>query len=63
MKKILIVEDTQANLDAAKAFFSTISDFEFVFAANRKEAEEFLSSVDAVITDRSMPFVGVPQYN
>lgn len=63
MRKILIVEDTQANLDAAKAFFSTISGFEFVYATNRKEAEEKIKEADAIITDRSMPFDGVPQYN
>lgn len=55
MKKILIVDDTQANLDAAKAFFSTISGYEFLYATNRKDAERYLEEVYAVITDRQMP--------
>lgn len=53
--KVLIVEDTQVNLDAAKAFFSTITDYEFVYATNRKDAEKLLEDVYAVITDRSLP--------
>ncbi|MEJ0002050.1 MAG: hypothetical protein WDN09_02630 [bacterium] len=56
MKTILIVEDTQANLDAAKAFFSTVSDNRFVYAVNRKEAEELMDSVDGVISDRDLPY-------
>ena len=63
MKKILIVEDTQENMDAAKAFFSTIKDFEFVYATNRKEAEDLLESVDAVITDRQIPYVSGENVN
>ncbi len=63
MKKVLIVEDTQENLESAKAFFSTIPGFEFVYATNRKEAESLLPAVDAMITDRSMPFDGIPQYS
>lgn len=55
MKKILIVDDTQANLDAAKAFFSTISGYEFIYATNRKDAEVLLPEAYAVITDRSLP--------
>lgn len=57
MKKILIVEDTEANLLAAKQFFATVSGFEFVFAKNRKEAEDLLPSVDGLITDRHMPYL------
>ncbi len=56
--KVLIVEDTQVNLDAAKAFFSTITDYEFVYATNRKDAEKLLEDVYAVITDRSLPSNG-----
>lgn len=61
MKTILIVEDTQENLEAAKAYFSTIPGFEFVYATNRKEAEEFLPISYAVITDRNMPYEGIPK--
>lgn len=56
MKKILIVEDTQANLDAAKAFFETISGFEFIFATNKEDAEVALAEADALITDRDLPY-------
>ncbi len=56
MKKILIVDDTQANLDAAKAFFETVSGFEFVFATNKEDAEVALAEVDALITDRDLPY-------
>lgn len=66
MKKILIVEDAQDNLDAAKAFFSTIPDFEFVYAPDRERAEDLLSKVNAVITDRQIPYIageGIESYN
>lgn len=56
MKKILFIDDTKENLDAAKAFFSTIPGFEFVYATNRQEAEKHLEEVYAVITDRSLPY-------
>lgn len=55
MKKILIIDDTQANLDAAKLFFSKISSYEFLYATNRKDAEKYLEEAYAVITDRQMP--------
>ena len=58
IKTILIVDDTQENLDAAKAFFDTITDFQFVYATNRKDAENQLDNVDAVITDRRLPANG-----
>ena len=54
MKKILFVDNTEANLDVAKAFFSTIKAFEFVYATNRKEVETLLPEVDAVITSPSI---------
>lgn len=56
MKKILIVEDTPINLESAKKFFATISNFEFIYTTNRYEAQQLLSTVDALITDRSIPF-------
>jgi hypothetical protein len=56
MKKVLIVEDTQENLDAAKAFFKTISGFEFVYATNKEDAVVALAEADALITDRDMPY-------
>lgn len=55
-KTILVVDDTQANIDAAKAYFANNTDFDFVYAMNRKTAEEILPTVDGVITDRSIPF-------
>ncbi len=63
MKKILVVDDTQVNLDAAKAFFSTITDFEFVYATNRKDAAGLLEEVDALITDRSLPWTQSELFN
>ena len=56
MKKILIVDDIKTNLDVAKLFFSKIPGFEFLFAVNRKEAEELLKISDALITDGSFPY-------
>ncbi len=56
MKKILIVDDTPANLEAAKAYFSKNTDFEFAYAADRKSAEELLPGCDILITDREMPY-------
>ncbi len=61
MKKILIVEDTQANLEAAQSFFATIPGYEFLYAVNRKEAEALIQTADAVITDRNMPYEGIPK--
>ena len=55
MKKILVVDDIQENLDTAKTFFSTVADFEFVYAMNRRDAEKYLDDVYAVITDGSFP--------
>lgn len=56
MRKILIIDDTQANLNVAKAFFATIPGFEFVYVTNRAEAEKHLEEAYAVITDRSLPY-------
>lgn len=63
-KKILIVEDTSENMNAAKTFFSTVSDFEFVYTDNRKDAqllltekETFLIDIIALITDKSIPYL------
>jgi hypothetical protein len=56
MKKILVIDDTQANLDTAKAFFSTIPNFEFVYVTDRQEAEKHFEEAYAVITDRSLPY-------
>ena len=56
MKKILIIDDTQVNLDTAKSFFSKISGYEFLYATNRKDAEKYLEEAYAVITDRSLPY-------
>jgi hypothetical protein len=63
MKKILIVDDTQANLDAAKTFFSTIPGYKFVYAISRKDAEVLLTDAYAVITDRSIPWSDLEQFN
>lgn len=56
MKRILIVEDTQENLDAAKAFFKTVSGFDFVYTTNKEDAEAELAKADALITDRNLPY-------
>lgn len=56
MKKVLIIDDRQENLEAAKKFFSNIQGFEFLFVTNRKEAEKLLEISDAVITDGSFPY-------
>jgi len=53
--KVLVIDDKQENLNAAREFFSKITAFEFLFAMNRKEAEELLKVSDAVITDGSFP--------
>lgn len=63
MKKILVVDDKNENLEAAKAFFSTIFGFEFIYCTNRKDAEKLILEVDAVITDRSMPYDENNYYN
>ncbi len=55
-KKILVVDDTPANLDAAKAYFANNTDYEFVYATDRKGAEELLPNCDALITDRQIPY-------
>ncbi len=55
-KKILVVDDTPANLDAAKAYFANNTDYEFVYATNREEGEKVLPECDALITDAQMPF-------
>ncbi len=54
--KILIIEDTQANFEVAKSFFSQITEHEFIYAENFIEAMNALADIDAVITDRSMPY-------
>jgi len=53
---ILVVEDNQDHLVAAKAFFSTITDFKFVFAPNRKNAEELICTVDGLIISKNILF-------
>ncbi|TSD03201.1 MAG: hypothetical protein Athens071416_262 [Parcubacteria group bacterium Athens0714_16] len=55
-KKVLVVEDTPENIAAAKDFFSQVDGFDFLFAINRKEAESLIHEVDALLTDRSLPF-------
>ena len=55
-KRILVVDDTPANIEAAKAYFSHEPDHEYVYATDRKTAEELLPTVDALITDREMPY-------
>ncbi len=56
MKKVLVVEDTMENMEAAKAFFSTVEGFEFIFAMDREQAQKLLPEVDVLITDRRIPF-------
>lgn len=63
MKKILIIDDTEENLDAAREFFSKITGFEFSFVMNRREAEELLKVSDAVITDGSFPYETEKNFN
>ncbi len=55
MRKILVVDDTESNLAAAREFFSKVEGYEFVYATNRKDAEVFLEDAYAIITDRSIP--------
>lgn len=57
MKKVLIVEDTLVNLEAAKAYFSTIPEYEFIYTTNRKDAQAIIPSVCAVVTDRQIPYI------
>lgn len=61
--KVLVIDDKQENLDAAREFFSKIPVFEFLFAMNRKEAEELLKVSDAVITDGSFPYETEENFN
>ena len=58
IKTILVVDDNQENLDAAKSLFDTITDFRFVYVTNRKDAENQFDNIDAVITDRMLPTNG-----
>lgn len=51
MKKILITDDTTANLEAAKQAALQFPGLEFVFTNSANEAFEMLPNVDAVITD------------
>ncbi len=55
-KTILIVDDTPENIEAAKAYFANNVDFNFVYATDRKTAEELLPTVNALITDRQIPY-------
>ncbi len=57
MKKILVVEDTKKNLNAAKDFFSTIKGIEVIYAIDCVEALIILESEKpcAVLTDMCMP--------
>jgi len=51
MKKILIADDTTANLDAAKEAAALFPEYEFVFTNSANEAFQMLPNVDAVVTD------------
>lgn len=54
--KILVVDDSSINLEAAKVFFSKVDGHEFIYAKNRQEAQTLVNDCDGLITDRSMPF-------
>jgi DNA-binding response OmpR family regulator len=56
IKTILVVEDNQENLDVAKAFFKTVTGFEFIYATNKEDAVAKLPEADALLTDRYMPY-------
>lgn len=49
--KILIVDDTEANIEAAKAACTEMRDDNFIFASTATEALERLPEVDGIITD------------
>lgn len=64
MKKILVVDDTLENIEAAKEFFSSIPGFEFVYATNKEDAEVLLPDAYALITDGNFPyFEGDKEYS
>lgn len=56
--KILIVDDTVENLEAAKEAAKTFPEHKFRFMNLAKEAIETLNSVDAIITDLFFPDEG-----
>lgn len=51
MKKILIVDDATANLEAAKQAALQFPEHQFVFTNSANEAFQMIPNVDAVITD------------
>ena len=53
--KILVVDDTQANIEAAKIASKEFSQHEFVFMTSANEAFEQIEYFDAVITDLFFP--------
>lgn len=56
--KILVVEDNEKNMAAAKAVAGEFSEHEFRFTNSAKEASEILDGFDAVITDLFFPNEG-----
>ncbi len=53
--RILIADDTLANLEAAKEAVKGFSEHEFVFTSSASDALSLIESVDAVITDLIFP--------
>lgn len=53
--KIIIVDDSAANLAAAKKASESFQEHEFVFVNNASDALGLISSADAIITDLFFP--------
>lgn len=53
--RILIVDDTRENLDAAKKAALSFPEHEFIFTNSAKEAADMIDSVDMVISDLFFP--------
>lgn len=53
--KIIIVDDTQENLDAARIASSKFPDHQFLLVGNASEAAAELANVDGIITDLFFP--------
>lgn len=51
MKKIIIVDDTNENLEAAKQAALQFPEHEFMFTTSANEAFKMLPSADAIVTD------------
>jgi CheY-like chemotaxis protein len=53
--KVLVVDDNQANIEAAKLASKNFPQHEFLFATSANEAFKQIGNFDAVITDLFFP--------